>query len=319
MYFITIISFVFIKHIFAQGPGAFEIREHSLTRPYPSVFSTSHSHWYLTGNTIVTDRYIRLTSDIQSKAGGLWNTIPVSYPDWEMHVQFKVHGGGTSLFGDGFVIWYVRDAKLSGPVFGYADYFNGLGIMMDTYSNRNDNYNHIYPYISAVVNNGSLHYDNGHDGADINIAGCEASFRGREIDTLVAIRYQNNHLTVSTDFDGTNTWTECFSIENIHLPTHYYFGFSAATGELSDNHDIISVHTYQLDSSEQRQKEDRTNIIPSAPLAKMGETDDNNSKPSKWSALKIFLLVFLLIIICLGGIGAFFYMKQHRYHSSRLY
>ncbi|CAF4579769.1 unnamed protein product [Rotaria sp. Silwood1] len=330
MYFITIISFVciiFINLTFEQGPGSFEVREHSLSRPYANVFATSHSYWQLTGNTLVTDRYIRLTSDAQSKAGGLWNTVPVSYSDWEMHVSFKVHGGGTTLFGDGFVIWYVRDPKLTGtyktylksPVFGYADNFNGLAIIMDTYSNRIDNYNHIYPYISAVINNGSLHYDHDRDGADLNIAGCEAAFRGRDIDTLVAIRYQNNRLTVSTDIDGENTWKECFSIDNIQLPTYYYFGFSAATGELSDNHDIISVHTYQLDLSEQRQKEDRKNIIPSAPSAHMGQIDDDTAKTSKWSTLKIFLLVLLLIILCLSGIGAFYYMKQHRYHSSRLY
>jgi hypothetical protein len=31
-----------------------------------------------------------------------------------MHVQFKIHGDSKSFFGDGFVIWYVRDAKASG-------------------------------------------------------------------------------------------------------------------------------------------------------------------------------------------------------------
>ena len=39
--------------------------------------------------------------------------------------------------------------------------------------------------------------------------------------------------------------------------SHYYFGFSAATGELTDNHDIISVHTYQLESNELRRTENR--------------------------------------------------------------
>ena len=77
-----------------------------------------------------------------------------------MHVHYKVHGSGKELFGDGFVIWYVRDPKLtgmhrklifiridlqsilfSGPVFGYADYFHGLAIIMDTYSNHNGPHN----------------------------------------------------------------------------------------------------------------------------------------------------------------------------------
>lgn len=122
------------------------------------VFSTARSYWHLVGNTIVTDRYIRLTADSQSKAGGLWNSIPVTYPDWETHIHFKVHGSGKELFGDGFAIWYVRDPQvigkirwdsffnrlyfiLLGPVFGYSDFFHGLAIFMDTYSNHNGPHN----------------------------------------------------------------------------------------------------------------------------------------------------------------------------------
>ena len=40
--------------------------------------------------------------------------IPVTYADWEMHVQFHVHGEGKGFFGDGFAIWYARDPKLDG-------------------------------------------------------------------------------------------------------------------------------------------------------------------------------------------------------------
>ncbi|CAF1009465.1 unnamed protein product [Rotaria magnacalcarata] len=322
MYSIALISFCFIfliNYTFQQGQGSFEVREHSVTRPYASVFSTSNSNWDLTGNTIVTDKFIRLTPDVQSKAGGLWNRIPVYYPDWEMHVQFKVFGEAKTLFGDGFVIWYVRDPKIAGPVYGSKDFFQGLAIVMDTYANRNDDYSRTFPYISAIVNNGSLHYNHDDDGFNLTVASCESHFRGRDTDTLVAIRYQDNRLTVSTDTEGQNKWTECFSIADINLPTHYYFGFSAATGELSDNHDIISVHTYQLESSEERRKEDRTGILPSAPTANMGSDNNITSKPKGWSVLKIFAIVALLIITILVGVGILFYMKQRRYHSSRLY
>ena len=34
--------------------------------------------------------------------------------NWELHVQFKVHGGGKSLFGDGFAIWYSKNRMESG-------------------------------------------------------------------------------------------------------------------------------------------------------------------------------------------------------------
>ncbi|CAF1495445.1 unnamed protein product, partial [Didymodactylos carnosus] len=300
--------------------ASYEIREHSLVKPYPAVFSTGSSYWHLTGNTIVTDRWIRLTADTQSKQGGLWNLLPVTYPDWEMHVHFKVHGTGKELFGDGLVIWYVRDPKHLGPVFGYQDYFHGLGIVLDTYSNHNGPHNHAHPYISAMVNNGTLHYDHDRDGTHTQIAGCESAFRGRDTDTLIAIRYKDDKLTVSTDVDGRNVWRECFSAEGVRLPTHYYFGFSAATGELTDSHDIISVHTYQLDSSNERKLEDRQAIVPFGLTSEAERLHVDDPKSVSWTALKIFFYVLLFLIISVGlAIGGYFYMNSRRYHKSRFY
>ena len=36
-------------------------------------------------------------------------------------------------------------------------------------------------------------------------------------------------------------------VDNIRLPTGYFLGFTAATGELADNHDIISVRVFDVD------------------------------------------------------------------------
>ena len=71
-------------------------------------------------------------------------------------------------------------------------------------------------------------------------------------------------LKVSTDTENKNAWKECFSVDNIRLPTKYYFGFSAATGDLSDNHDIISVKVYQLESERKNEASDPSLIEPSA-------------------------------------------------------
>lgn len=35
-------------------------------------------------------------------------------------------------------------------------------------------------------------------------------------------------------------WTECFILRRVTLPSGFYFGATAATGDLADNHDIIS-------------------------------------------------------------------------------
>lgn len=61
--------------------------------------------------------------------------------NWELQVQFKIHGKGKDLFGDGLAIWYAKERMQSGPVFGYKDYFHGLVILIDTYSNHNGEHN----------------------------------------------------------------------------------------------------------------------------------------------------------------------------------
>lgn len=61
--------------------------------------------------------------------------------NWELQVQFKVHGKGSELFGDGFSIWYAKDRMKPGPVFGSQDYFQGLAVILDTYSNHNGAHN----------------------------------------------------------------------------------------------------------------------------------------------------------------------------------
>lgn len=76
---------------------------------------------------MVTSNFVRLTADVQSQMGSLWNQIPVFSRNWELVVNFKVHGTTKDLFGDGFAIWYAKERSPSGPVFGNKDYFSGLG------------------------------------------------------------------------------------------------------------------------------------------------------------------------------------------------
>lgn len=77
---------------------------------------------------------------------------PVRMHNWEVQLQVKVHGKGKDLFGDGMVFWYARDRMIPGPVFGSKDYFMGLAVFIDTYSNHNGPHNHQHPYVSAMVN-----------------------------------------------------------------------------------------------------------------------------------------------------------------------
>jgi len=216
----------------------FQKREHSLVKPYQgSGFGVPN--WDFQGSTMVTSNYIRLTPDQRSKQGALWNKIPCRVRNWEVQIQFKVTGTTKDLFGDGFAFWYSKERMVSGPVFGSKDEFSGLSIIADTYSNHNGPHNHQHPYISAMVNNGTLTYDHDRDGTHTMLGGCEVKFRNFQHETWLAIRYENDRLTLSHDLQNKRAWAPCFTLDGVKLPTGYYFGMSATTGDLSDAHDII--------------------------------------------------------------------------------
>ncbi|XP_052771989.1 vesicular integral-membrane protein VIP36-like [Mya arenaria] len=304
-------------------------REHSLVKPFQGA-GMNIPLWDFLGTTMVTSNYIRLTPDRQSTQGAIWNSVPCRVKNWELHVQFKVHGSGKSLFGDGFVVWYARDRLELGPVFGSRDRFVGLAIIADTYSNHNGPHNHQHPYISAMVNNGTMNYDHDRDGTHTELAGCSSLFRNKDYDTYLAIRYEGStsKLKVSMDIDGKNGWTECFTVDGVRLPLGYYFGVSAATGQLADNHDIMSLKLYELDVPETEGDKPFTGL-PEADF--FASPRDHVEDPKGgfmsggggggWSGIKIFFVILLVIIgiIVCGAVAYVIFNRDDPSKRKRFY
>lgn len=250
-------------------------------------------------------------------AGSVWNQQKCFIRNWELVVDFKVAGKGKDLFGDGFVVWYARDRMINGPVFGSKDLFSGLAIIVDTYSNHNGPHNHQHPYISAMVNNGTLTYDHDRDGTHTQLAGCEARFRNVEYSTVIKIRYDNDVLSVYTDLENKNEWKECFTVDSVELPTGYYFGASATTGDLSDNHLINSIKFFELEGATTA---DRSQVIPRA--SKFEEPREHVSDPKPgWSNLKIFVIILVGMIagVILSIAGYMYYEKYQQNKKKRFY
>ena len=58
--------------------------------------------------------------------------------------------------------------------------------------------------------------------------------------------YQDKSLRLDLQHKSEGEWTTCFESGPIAVPSVSYLGFSAETGELSDNFDIISITTNNL-------------------------------------------------------------------------
>ncbi|TPX32761.1 hypothetical protein SeMB42_g07581 [Synchytrium endobioticum] len=215
---------------------------HSFSLHPPYVEENLSNRWWNFGGDAYIDvlSYVRLAPDRQSKQGWLFSRVPFTSASWEIEFEFRIHGHSSSLYGDGFAFWYSTDRESPGPVFGYKDKWTGLGLFFDTYANGR--HSHSFPYVYGILNNGTTTYQHDDDGFDQQMGGCSADFRNKDHPTRAKVRYsRHEYLQVQLNVQGLNVWETCFVANNITLPTTAYMGFSAWTGDVSDNHDILRV------------------------------------------------------------------------------
>lgn len=180
------------------------------------------------------------------------------------------------------------------PAFGHAPSFTGLALFFDTYDNDADSHAHKHPYVSAMINDGTLEYqhdeltgvpmDSGHPDA-----GCHARIRQYGMDQkIVTARIEyNGHvgtlsvkLLFSRDRSWRNRpayeWTNCLKMTDVHLPAGYYMGLSASTGDLSDIHDVISLEVYPQVAAGVADPPSEQQVLPS-----VGGADDVTPEPTR--------------------------------------
>ncbi|XP_053474306.1 lectin, mannose-binding 2-like a isoform X3 [Ictalurus furcatus] len=204
---------------------------------------------------------------------------------------------------------------VTGPVFGNKDFFTGLGLFVDTYPNEEKHIEaqkkrytprtqRIFPYVLAMVGNGTISYDHERDGRPTELGGCNAMVRNLKHDTFLFIRYVRRRLTVMIDIDGQHEWRDCLDIPGVRLPQGYYFGASAITGDLSDNHDLISLKLYQLTVLRSKLKEEDDEEEITVPSVDNMELIRSYEEGEGMSSIAIFFTVlfsmlglFLLIVV----------------------
>ncbi|KAH6610707.1 vesicular integral-membrane vip36 [Trichoderma cornu-damae] len=269
-----------------------------------------NSRWFdFGGDTIIrTDSYVRLTSDRPSQNGWLFSRVPLTATNWEVEVEFKIHGKN-QLYGDGLAMWITKQRGQIGPVFGHADKFEGLGIFVDTYKNNRPGV--VFPYVMAMFGDGQVSYDKNNDGKETELAGCSArGLRHSTIPTKLRLTYfQDKSLKLELQYKTVGDWLVCFELENPpSIPNIAYLGFSAETGELSDNHDIISISSKNLYSNPANGPASKAN--PKNQYK--GKSGDQSGGSWTWFFTKMFL-----VILVVGGAYVGFTMYRAKTKSHR--
>ncbi|CAG8604664.1 6984_t:CDS:2 [Funneliformis mosseae] len=280
-----------------QSESVIPLRTHSIYMPY--IDMDLQNRWFdFGGDTVInTAKHIRLTHDRPAQSGWLWSRLPLTATNWQVEVEFKISGKNPTLHGDGMAIWLASERAKAGPVFGFIDKFEGLGIFFDTYPNVRQS--HTFPYVMAMIGDGNTEYDLNNDGRRNEVAGCEAEIRDQPIATKARITYyKNNYLEVKLQYKAWDQWEPCFTIPNITIPTVSYLGFTALTGEVSDAHDIIGVTT--------------NNIVSIPPRSfKPSLRHQDSSSSSSWFGF-FFLLKFIATSAFLGVLVLVYRMYKNQ-------
>ncbi|XP_011258114.1 protein ERGIC-53 [Camponotus floridanus] len=220
--------------------------KYSFKPPYLAQKDGTVPFWEYGGNTIASSENVRVAPSLKSQKGAIWSKLPVTFDWWEVDLVFRI-SGRSRIGADGLAFWYTTaQGAYNGTVFGSSDLWTGLGIFFDSFDNDNKHNN---PYIMAIVNDGTKIFDHANDGSTQQLAGCLRDFRNKPFATRARIEYYKNTLTLMFHNGMTNNdqdYEMCFRFDNVVLPKNGFFGISAATGGLADDHDILHFLTLSL-------------------------------------------------------------------------
>ena len=211
---------------------------------------TVSKNWKSGGATMVSQNFVRLTPDRQSKKGSLWSRRALGVDSMSSILKFRISGQAKTFFGDGIAMWITHNTYYTeGDVHGCAEKFMGIGIIFDTFKNTESLAAH--RDVTILINDGEKTWDMMTE----DVQGCNMNVRYHneraDFTALDASRVQvmvtDTSLKVMVDAKNSGEWLECANLEKLDLPAGWlrdaFIGLTASTGQLADNHDVISLVT----------------------------------------------------------------------------
>uniref|UniRef100_A0A7S0XEJ2 L-type lectin-like domain-containing protein n=1 Tax=Chromulina nebulosa TaxID=96789 RepID=A0A7S0XEJ2_9STRA len=232
------------------------LSSHSFEPPFENIDSLGGQriipNWRAGGTTVINSNFIRITPDRQSKKGALWSRKAINVPAMSSVFKFRISGQGKNFFGDGMAVWIVQNAYYTeGALHGFIDKFVGIGVIFDTFKNTENLA--IHRDVTILINDGEKTYEamtQEVQGCNINVRyhNERADFSVTDMSKARITVDDNHRLQVLVDAKNTGEWTTCVDITDLPLQKDWlkkaYIGITATTGQLADNHDVISLTSY---------------------------------------------------------------------------
>uniref|UniRef100_A0A2K5EAC6 Lectin, mannose binding 1 like n=1 Tax=Aotus nancymaae TaxID=37293 RepID=A0A2K5EAC6_AOTNA len=199
--------------------------------------------WSHHGDAILGLEKVRLAPSMRNRSGAVWSRASVLFSAWEVEVQMRVTGPGRRG-AQGMAVWYTRSRGHVGSVLGALASWNGIGIFFDSSAEDTQN----SPAIRVLARVGHTHSEQPGDGASQVLGSCHRDFRNRPHPFRARITYWGQRLRVSLNSGLTPRDPDevCVDVGPLHLVPGGFFGVSAATGTLADDHDVLSFLTFSL-------------------------------------------------------------------------
>ncbi|XP_003944825.2 LOW QUALITY PROTEIN: protein ERGIC-53-like [Saimiri boliviensis] len=199
--------------------------------------------WSHHGDAILGLEEVRLAPSLRNRSGAVWSRASVPFSAWEVEVQMRVTGLGRQG-AQGMAVWYTRSRGHVGSVLGALASWNGIGIFFDSSAEDTQN----SPAIRVLASDGHTHSEQPGDGAGQVLGSCHRDFRNRPHPFRARITYWGQRLRVflNSGLTPRDPYEVCVDVGPLRLVPGGFFGVSAATSTLADDHDVLSFLTFSL-------------------------------------------------------------------------
>lgn len=152
----------------------------------------------------------------------------------------------------------------------------------------------------------------------------QAKFRKTGSVSRARVTYLGKTLSLELDLTGNANWQQCFRVDNLDFPyKRVYIGFTAATGDVADEHDILSVTTSVInvdESAGDRRANIRLPLEKAHETLRQARTLGREKVPPLRQATDSLSAVFWIILIVgviVSLLGLVFYTKMQQTRNKR--
>lgn len=215
---------------------------YSFHAPFPpSPSGGPLMYWEILGAAAITARegrdVVRLTSAAQGLQGVVYAEKKTGSMDFNGYFDLLLTSSPDSHeAADGMGFFFTKNTPQKGSAMGLAHTFEGLGVIVDTFSNSRKRH---VPHLFAYVSDGKALWNPDADGADIELtSGCKLRM---DTPTRVHVQFLDRNLHVAVSENGAHhKWHSCFKYNNVPLSFTGggWLAFAGETGHFFGVHDV---------------------------------------------------------------------------------